>query len=51
MATLKTAVDVHALANPIGVGSGIVAGRLHKENLIPKSWFNKADIQPRYTFR
>ena len=51
MATLKSAVDVRSFANAIGVGSGIVAGRLHKENLIPKNWFNKADIHPRYTFR
>ncbi len=51
MATLRTASDVRAFANAIGVGSGIVAGRLHKENMIPKNWFNKADIHPRYTFR
>ena len=51
MATVRTATEVYAFAKAIGVGSGIVAGRLHKENMIPKTWFNKADIHPRYTFR
>ena len=51
LATLKTAAEVHAFSQAIGVGSGIVAGRLHKENMIPKNWFNKADIHPRYAFR
>lgn len=51
LGTLRTAADVRRFAAEIGVGSGIVAGRLHKENLIPKNWFNKADIHPRYTFR
>lgn len=48
--TLRTAADVRRFAAEIGVGTGIVAGRLHKENLIPKNWFNKADIHPRYSF-
>jgi len=51
LATLKTAMEVHAFAREIGVGSGIVAGRLHKEDLIPKNWFNKANVHPRYTFQ
>ena len=51
MRTLKTAADVRAFANAVGVGTGIVAGRLHKEDMIPKTWFNEVDIHPRYTFR
>lgn len=48
--TLRSAADVAAFASEIGVGSGIVAGRLHKDGLIPPNRFNKADIHPRYVF-
>ena len=51
LATLKSASSIRRFSAEIGVGTGIVAGRLHKENLIPKTWFNKADIHPRYTFQ
>lgn len=50
LTTLRSAADVRAFATEIGVGSGIVAGRLHKDGLVPKNRFNKADIHPRYVF-
>lgn len=50
LATLKTVAQVRSFADELGVGTGIVAGRLHKDNLIPKDWFNKPEIHPRYKF-
>ncbi len=50
LAELKSAAAVRMFADRIGVGSGIVAGRLHRENLIPANWFAGADIHPRYKF-
>lgn len=51
LATLKSSNAVRAFARDLGIGTGIVAGRLHKENLIPPQWFTKPDIHPRYVFK
>jgi HTH-type transcriptional regulator/antitoxin HigA len=50
LATIRTTADLRGFAAEIGVGTAIVAGRLHKTGLIPSKRFNKADVHPRYHF-
>ncbi len=48
--SLRAVAQVKDFAEEIGVGTGIVAGRLHNDGLVPKNWFNKPEIRPRYDF-